>query len=117
MKTLQVDATVVPVEDYGAAVNALANGQADVVFGERAILLEAAAEQLASGDVVSIDRSFTQEPIALAMALNNDALRLIVDRRLSHIYRSAEFRSLYLKAFGEPSAGALLFYNVSALPD
>jgi hypothetical protein len=35
----------------------------------------------------------------------------------ARFYRSPDFRTLYLKTFGEPSAGAMLFYQISALPE
>jgi hypothetical protein len=79
--------------------------------------VEAAGAGLVAGDLVSADRLFTREPIALSMARDNDNLRLVVDRSLSRFYRSPEFHTLYLKTFGEPTTGALLFYQVSALPD
>jgi polar amino acid transport system substrate-binding protein len=117
LQTFQLDASVIPVEDYAAGIKAVTDGKADASFGDRAIIVEAAGAGLASGDLVALNRLFTREPIALSMTRDNDNLRLVVDRGLSHFYRSPDFRTLYLKTFGEPTSGAMLFYQVSALPD
>jgi polar amino acid transport system substrate-binding protein len=117
LQAFQLDASVIPVESYAAGINAIIEGQADVFFGDRAVIMEAAGPGVASGELVPLNRLYTREPIALSMARDNDSLRLIVDRGLSHFYRSPDFRTLYLRTFGEPTASAMLFYQVSTLPD
>lgn len=117
LQAFQLDASVTPVENYAAGIKAVTKGQADVFFGDRAIIMEAGGPGLASGELVPVDRLYTREPIALSMARDNDNLRLVVDRGLSRFYRSPDFHTLYLKTFGEPTSGAMLFYQVSALPD
>ena len=117
LQTFQIDASVIPVDNYATGIKALTDGQADVFFGDRAIIMEAAGPGLASGELVPVDRLYTRELIALSMARDNDSLRLIVDRGLSRFYRSPDFSTLYLKTFGEPTSNAMLFYQVSALPD
>lgn len=117
LQAFQIDASVIPVDSYAAGIKALTDGQADVFFGDRAIIMEAAGPGLASGELVPVDRLYTRELIALSMARDNDSLRLIVDRGLSRFYRSADFSTLYLKTFGQPTSDAMLFYQVSALSD
>lgn len=117
LRTFQLDVSVISVDSYVAGVNATIEGQADVFFGDQAIIMEAAGQDIASGNLVALDRLFTREPIALSMARDNDGLRLIVDRSLSRFYRTPDFRTLYLKTFGEPTAAAMLFYQVSSLPE
>src|SRR5688572_2364702 len=41
LQAFQLDASVVPVENYLAGIEAVTNGQADVFFGDRAIIMEA----------------------------------------------------------------------------
>lgn len=113
----QLDVTTLAVENYAAGVAALTDARADVFFGDLAILVEAAANQLADGSVVELDRRFTTVALALAMARDNDNLRLIVDRALSKAYTSPEFLDLFAKYFGAPSAEILLFYEIASLPD
>jgi putrescine:ornithine antiporter len=114
LDNFQLTANVVPVENYDAGVEGVLNGDSNVFFGERSILLETAAER--SGLTV-LDRLFTDEPIALAIERNDDDFRLVVDRALSRIFRSEDFRDLYAKWFGAPDASVTTFFRQSALPE
>jgi len=116
MKQLQIDAIALPVESYAAGVKALTDGNADVFFGNRSIIQEAAGAGLANGSIVAIDRQFTNAPLAIGLQLDNDALRLVVDTALSKAYDSSEFHDLYVQWFGVPDASTLQFYNFAALP-
>ena len=87
------------------------------MFGDRPVLLDAAQRAPAAGQVLVLERVFTREPIALAMKRGDDALRLLVDRTLSHLYRSPEMATLYTTSFGAPGVGALEFFQSVALPD
>lgn len=116
MKQLQIDAIALPVDSYAAGVKALTDGNADVFFGNRSIIQEAAGASLADGSVVAIDRQFTNAPLAIGMQLNSDPLRLVVDTALSKAYDSSEFRDLYVRWFGMPDASTLLFYTFASLP-
>jgi polar amino acid transport system substrate-binding protein len=113
LDNFQLTANVVPVENYDAGVEGVINGDSNVFFGERSVLLETAAER--SGLTV-LDRLFTYEPIALAIERNDDDFRLVVDRALSRIFRSEDFRDLYAKWFGAPDESVATFFRQSALP-
>jgi polar amino acid transport system substrate-binding protein len=117
MAAFKVAANVVPAQSYAEGLQHLLDRSADVFFGDRAILLGAAAGDLSAGNLLAIGRTFTSEPIALTLARNNDDLRLIVDRTLSRLFASAEFYDLYVKWFGEPDESTLTFYRQSALPE
>ena len=56
-------------------------------------------------------------PLALALRRGDEDGRLAVDRLLSRIYGSAEFRAMYAKWFGEPDESAAAFFRAVALPD
>lgn len=113
----QIDVNVKPVETYAAGIEALTNGEADVLFGDRSIIMEAAAGQLADGSVVSLERQFTRDPVALTIARDNDGLRLVIDSTLSRAYVKPDFRELYVKWFGAGDIGTLIFYQITALPE
>jgi polar amino acid transport system substrate-binding protein len=117
IKALQVDVKVVPVKQYAEGVESLLNGSADIFFGDRSIILDAAKAALADGSAVALDRLFTHAPIALAIARDNDALRLVVDRSLSHSFASPDFREIYVKWFGAADVGSLQFYESASLPE
>ena len=60
--------------------------------------------------IVLLDRRFTRESFALALARNDDDFRLLVDRALSKLYASPDFQALYRKWFGEFDEGARQFF-------
>jgi polar amino acid transport system substrate-binding protein len=97
---LQVDAKIVPVPDHRTGIQQLREGEVDVFFADRSIALGAipAAERR---DFVLLDRQFTHESLALAMARSDDDFRLAVDRALSRLYASDDFGELYKQWYGE----------------
>ena len=97
---LQVDARIVPVADYRSGLRQLLDGKVDVFFGERSIVLAALSDSERE-DLVLVDRLFTHEPLALALARGDEDFRLLVDRSLSQLYASNEFSELYKRWFGE----------------
>lgn len=117
LKARRIEVTVTPVPDYAAGLQTVVEGRAAALFGDRPVLLDAAQRGAAAGQLLVIERSFTREPIALGMRRGDDALRLLVDRTLSRLYRSKEFAALYTQWFGAPGAGALEFFQSVALPD
>jgi putrescine:ornithine antiporter len=113
----KVDAQIVPVESDEAGVQRVLNRSSDVLFGERSILLDAKNRNPSAGDLVVLDRRFTFEPLALALARNDEELRLLVDRSLSRLSRSGEIQNFYRKFFGELDEGTLGFFRLSAVPE
>jgi polar amino acid transport system substrate-binding protein len=116
LKQFEIDASVMVVENYDAGVQRVLDRKADVLFGDRAILL-AAAKRNASEDLLVLDRLFTYEPIALGFARGDEDLRLLVDRTLSRTYRSKELGPLFSKWFGSLEEGEVTFFQQSALPE
>ena len=110
----QLKAKVAPVKDYAAGVQAVFDRKANVFFGDRPILLEAAKSR---GELVVLDRRFTDEQLALTLRRGDEDFRLVVDRALSRLYGSPEFRTEYTKWFGEPDERAAAFFRAVALPD
>jgi putrescine:ornithine antiporter len=114
---LRISAQVVPVESYEAGVRRVLDRGVDVFFGERAILLDLAKSSPSASDLIVIGRLFTYEPIALALARGDEDFRLVVDRTLSRLYASKEFRDAYIQLFGQPDESVLTFFRFSALPE
>ena len=110
----QLKAKVVPVKDYAAGVLAVADRKASVFFGDRPILLAAAKGR---GELAVIERRFTDEQLAIALRRGDEDFRLVVDRALSRLYGSPEFRAEYTKWFGEPDERAAAFFRSVALPE
>jgi polar amino acid transport system substrate-binding protein len=116
INTLGIRATVAPAGNFAAGVARVQDGSSDVFFGDRAVLLEA-ARGAPAGDLVVLNRRFTHEPLALALARGDDDFRLLVDASLSRLYRSEGFPALYTQWFGEPDDNTLTFYRTSGLPE
>jgi len=113
----KIDAKIVPVENYKAGVQHVLDRSTDVLFGERSILLDAAKNSSASTDLLVLDRRFTFEPMAFALARDDDDFRLLVDHSLSSLSRSGEAQTFYKKFFGEPDENMLAFFRMNTLPE
>jgi polar amino acid transport system substrate-binding protein len=101
---LRVTATVVTVDDHAKGVAMVLDRDADAYFADRTILQTYAARSIGADDLTIADRYFDYEPLALALARNDDDFRLLVDTTLSKLYRSDAFVDLYTRYFGKPSA-------------
>jgi polar amino acid transport system substrate-binding protein len=112
--TLQINARVVPVPDYRTGVQQLLDRKVDVFFGDRSAVLSAlpGAERK---NVVVLDRLFTHDPVALALARDDDDFRLLIDRTLSATYPSEGFPAQYEKWFGEFDERTRLFFYWNTL--
>lgn len=97
---LRVDARLVPVADYRTGLQQLLDGRVDAFFGERSVVLGALSDA-ERDDVIVLDRLFTHEPLALALARGDDDFRLLVDRALSRLYGSDGFSELYRRWHGD----------------
>jgi putrescine:ornithine antiporter len=117
LKDFQISAKVAPVESYDGGVRSVLERSSNVLFGDRAILLDLARRSPSAKDLIVVDRFFTNEPLALALARGDEDFRLAVDRALSRLYRSGEIAGLYAKWCGEPDESALTFFRWNALSD
>jgi ABC-type amino acid transport substrate-binding protein len=113
----KINAGIVPVESDDAGVQRVLDRTSDVLFGERAILQNAAKRNPSAGDLIVLDRIFTYEPIALAVTRGDENFRLLVDRTLSRLYRSGAVLSIYREFFGEPGEIMQTFFRLSAVPE
>ena len=117
LSEFQLTAKVTTVNGYDAGVEQLLNRKAHVFFGDRAILLEAAARSPSASKLMLLDRMFTYEPVALALGRGDEDLRLTVDRALSQLYASGGITALFQQWFGEPDDHALSFFRWNTLPN
>jgi len=98
-EALQVDARIVPVTDYRSGLQQVREGKVDVFFGDRSLVLGALSDK-ERREFVILDRLFTNEPAAFAMARGDEDFRLLVDRALSQFYASSAFGELYKRWHG-----------------
>jgi polar amino acid transport system substrate-binding protein len=111
MKRLKVTGKALPVADYRTGVQMLVDSKADVFFGDRAVVLGVIESEAAGTNLVVLDRFFTHEPLALALARNDDDFRLVVDRALNEAYTAPTFADSYSKWCGTMDDNTRRFYQ------
>ena len=109
-------AHVIPYDNYDVAIENLANARADVIFGDRAVLLKV-LENAEPGDFEVIDRQYTYEAISMAIPRGDDEFQLVLDRTLSRLYRTGEIVPIYEQYFGEVDETARSLFTRAALPE
>ena len=115
-----IAADVAPAKTHEEGLAMLDKGEIVAYFGDRAILAYLASKSSDSSKLRLANNYFSIEPYALALARGDEDFRLVVDRALSHIYRSGEIGSIFAHTFGaqmQPSDTLKTLYLVSALPD
>lgn len=117
VKTFQLSASVSPVENYKQGIERILAGNSDVLFGDLPLLLDAATRSEGSGNLIVLDRHFTYEPIALALARGDEDFRLVVDSSLSETFRSEDFREFFTQWFGPPDETIVTFFRQTTLPE
>ncbi len=114
--SMRLTANVEPVDNYDAGLAAVVKGHTDVLFGDRAQLLQAVQRSAAAKDLRVLSRRYTFAALALALARNNDDFRLAVDRALTSVYENPQFGELYTATFGPPDADTIAFVRSVAVP-
>lgn len=110
------EAEIVPFESHESGIAAVETGEIAAYFADRAILLGLLRGR--EGDaLVLAEKSFTQEPYALAIPRGDEDFRLALDRALSRLYRSGEMLAIVRRHFGPPPPEVTLFYQWAALPE
>lgn len=112
---LKIDSKILPVDGYAAGVKAVADRRADAFFGETAIVRDLVRRRK-DASLITINRMFTYEPVALAMQRDDDDFRLLVDRALSERFGAADFWAVYTRWFGMPEVTDVVFYLWNTLP-
>ena len=111
----KLTARVTPVDGYDPGIQGVLDRKANVFFGDRAILLDAARRHPSASRLMVLDRLFTYEPVALVLARGDEDFRLVVDRALSGFYASGELNALYQQWFGTADENARNFFRWNAL--
>ncbi|WP_158770396.1 amino acid ABC transporter substrate-binding protein [Paraglaciecola sp. L1A13] len=116
IKEFAIIETIVEVADYKDGIDNVLKRSSDVMFGDRAILLDSVMRNPDSTDLIVIHRYFTHEPITLALKRGDEDFRLLVDSTLSDLYHSGQINEIYKPFFGQPDATAESLFTHSALP-
>jgi polar amino acid transport system substrate-binding protein len=117
IKTFELASTVAPVETYDQGIEGVLNGTSAALFGELPVLLDAASRSEGSGNLIVLNRHFTNEPLALVLARGDEDFRLTADRALSAFYRAQDFRAFFTGWFGPPDDDIVTFFHQTTLPE
>lgn len=117
LSRLRLAATIVRVDDFAAGANSVATQRIDAFFGDRAMLLDAAKRHQGAVRLVVLDRFFTHEVGAFALARGDEDFRLLIDQALGRVIYSDEFISIHTRWFGAISEQSLTLYRLNALRD
>jgi putrescine:ornithine antiporter len=117
LSEFKLSSKVAPVTSYDAGIAAVLERRASVLFADRAVLLDAVAHNSSGSKLEVLDRLFTYEAFALPLPRGDEAFRTLVDHTLSRLYPTAEFRTLYMQSFGEPTADVVTFYRWNTRPE
>ncbi|QFY59356.1 amino acid ABC transporter substrate-binding protein [Rhizobium grahamii] len=117
IKTFQLAATATPVSNVQQGIERVLDGSSAVLFGDMPLLMDAAARSSDSGNLIVLQRHFTYEPLGLELARGDEDFRLAVDRALSQIYASQDFRAFFTTWFGPPDDATVTFFRQTALPE
>jgi len=115
IKDLNVATTINAVPTYDAGAEMVLARTSDALFGERSVLLDLA--QRHPRELAVLDRQFTYDPLAIAIAQHDERFQLVVDRALSHFYAYGQLGGFYTKFFGEPGENVLAFFRWNTIPD
>lgn len=99
------------VDSYETGVAKVVKGDSDVLFGDRAALLAQARRSADAKKLRVLTRHYTYEPLALALARNDDDFRLVVDRALIRFYASPKFGDAYTAVFGPADADTVEYFR------
>lgn len=120
LERLSMEAEIVAVESHEDGLQQLQAGDLAAYFADRAILIFLVTGHEGTENLRLSDRYFTNEPYALALALGDNAFRLVVDGTLSRIYRSGDIKQIFASSFGSNASQSDLLkalYVISALPE
>jgi ABC-type amino acid transport substrate-binding protein len=115
LRALKIDVKTLAVKDYHAGIDAVTAQRADAFFADRAALLDTVKRGPRAGELQVLERYFTHDALAFALARGDEDFRLAVDHALSGFFQSEAFRPLYAHWFGEPSDETLSLFRLGAL--
>jgi ABC-type amino acid transport substrate-binding protein len=118
LNELKLQATIVPVSDHRSGIDLLFDDKLDAYFADRAIIASLLHEGGRPGFQLS-KQYFSYETYGLALARDNGALRLLVDRTLARLYRTGRINAILAKTFGNAPPDDMLkaMIVINSLPD
>jgi glutamate/aspartate transport system substrate-binding protein len=115
----KINATIVPINEAFEGVAMLDAGAVDAYAGDKIRLVGLAAQVKDTSKFALLVEEFSYEPYALALPLNNSALRLEVNRALTQVYMGGELEAIFaqwLGKLGRPTGLLAAMYLLYSIP-
>ena len=115
-----VNAKVVPVKDHAEGMAALEAGKITAYASDRALLIGLLVKANKSDRFEIAAEQFSYEPYGFAVRRNDSEFRLVADRALARVYRSAEVMKIFDKWFGNlgtATPALITMYRIQATPE
>ena len=120
LKSEFINVQTVKVKDHAEGMAALQGGKADAYASDRVVLLGLALTAPDPSRFALANVAFSYEPYALIVRRNDAAFRLVVNRALAELYRTARIVPIYDRWFGslgKPGTAIQAMYQLNALPE
>jgi ABC-type amino acid transport substrate-binding protein len=115
-----VNAKVVEVKDHGEGIAAVESGKVSAYASDRIILVGLLAKSRSAATLTLAEAQFSYEPYGFMIRRGDADFRLLANRTLARVYRSADITRIFEKwfgALGKPGDVLVLMYALNALPD
>jgi glutamate/aspartate transport system substrate-binding protein len=112
-------ATVIHVKTHREGLELLEAGRAEAYASDRTILIGIGRQARQPERYALADELFSYEPYGFMVRRNDAAFRLVVNRAISHLYRTGEITDIYrrwLGDMGEPGLALRIMYRLFNLP-
>jgi ABC-type amino acid transport substrate-binding protein len=119
VRTSFPNAAVTTVSDHTDGIAALKEGTADAYFADRTLLSYLRYNDPSTQDLMIADEYLTIEPYALALPLGDNDFRLTVDKTISRLFGSREFKGILNNAFGDAKLGSAVqaLFRIVRMPE
>jgi ABC-type amino acid transport substrate-binding protein len=120
LKTRNVQATLVPIDDAGVGLSLLEAGSVDAYAGDKVKLTALALQSREPARLALVLEDLSYEPYAMALPRNDSGLRLEVNRALTQVVVSGEIEPIFeqwLGKLGRPTGLLAAMFLLSAIPE
>lgn len=120
LKTRNVQATLVPIDDAGIGLSLLEAGSVDAYAGDKVKLTALALQSREPARLALVLEDLSYEPYAMALPRNDSGLRLEVNRALTQVVVSGEIEPIFeqwLGKLGRPTGLLAAMFLLSAIPE
>jgi ABC-type amino acid transport substrate-binding protein len=120
LKTRNIQATLMPIEDAAVGLSLLEAGSIDAYAGDKVKLTALALRSREPARMALVLEDLSYEPYALALPRNDSGLRLEVNRALTQVYVGGEIEAIFeqwLGKLGRPTGLLAAMFLLNAIPE